>query len=401
MAPLLLAALALAPATPAEKFRDVRIEEPYATYLLAQPRLMSVAGAKVVRLKDGNRMVLGIGSTALEGDGPKALLEAEKVCREKALASVVAVRDGVQVAQEDKVESKTVVVLTGGKHEYKSVEEALSITRTKVRGIVRGMGVVGRWRSGDGKVLYLAVGIICDRGGDPVSRGETVIRTPQPAVITFNTGRSFRGTLRGADGEAVRLQLKPGQAATRYDVKQVLSILTADGLYAFNARAGRWELVWGAKPSPAETPVAAVQRVEAEGVGATVEQARKDAIREAVRMASGVMVIGRTTVKDDRLIRDKVLTYAEGVIEPGSYKELERRKEGGAWRVKVNARVISRKLAERLTGAGLKVRGVDGAGIAAAVASKPCPNSPRSWWRTCASRRRATMTTRRAPSAWT
>jgi hypothetical protein len=30
------------------------------------------------------------------------------------------------------------------------------------------MSVVGRWRSRDGKVLYVAVGAICDRKGEPI-----------------------------------------------------------------------------------------------------------------------------------------------------------------------------------------------------------------------------------------
>ena len=32
------------------------------------------------------------------------------------------------------------------------------------------MTVIGRWRSADGKVFYLALGVLCDSKGEPVER---------------------------------------------------------------------------------------------------------------------------------------------------------------------------------------------------------------------------------------
>jgi hypothetical protein len=167
---ILFVVAALAPAAPPEgKFRDVTLEEPYAGYLEASPSLMEAAGAKVILLEDGRRVVLGVGSAVLADGRPRTRLDAEKVCRARALASVVAERQGVMVAHEEVVREKTVIVIDDGKEKGKSVTEVLSTTRTKTKGIVRGMSVVGRWRSQDGRVLYVAVGAICDMRGEPVA----------------------------------------------------------------------------------------------------------------------------------------------------------------------------------------------------------------------------------------
>jgi len=150
-----------------EDFKDVRIEKAYKPYLEGSPLLMETTGAKVIRLKNGNRVVLGVGATVLDDDGSRTRLDAEKVCKAKALASIVAEREGVQVAHEEKLKDRTVIVVENGVEKGKNVSDLLSITRTKTKGLVKGMAVVGRWRSADGKVLYVALGAVCKPNGDP------------------------------------------------------------------------------------------------------------------------------------------------------------------------------------------------------------------------------------------
>ncbi len=169
MAPVvLLFALATPAAAEDAKFIDVVIEKPYRTYLLANPLLMEVAGAKIIRLQDGNRLLLAVGSTVLKDDKPRTRLDAEKVCRVKALASIVAEKKGVQVAHVEKIEDRTVIVIENGKETAKSVAEVMQLTKTEVRGLAPGMNVVGRWKSKDGEFFYLALGLICDKKGQPV-----------------------------------------------------------------------------------------------------------------------------------------------------------------------------------------------------------------------------------------
>jgi hypothetical protein len=115
---------------------------------------------------------------------------------------------------------------------------------------------------------------------------------------------------------------------------------------------------------------AEMQCVEGEGIGRTVEEARRDAIRAAVRKAAGALVSGELTVERDRVLRDRVLLYSDGVLAPGSYRELKRTREGELWTVRISARVVSRRLSQRLQEAGLASAPVDGQALAAAVVSR-------------------------------
>jgi hypothetical protein len=147
-------------------FRDVRIERPFDAYLRARPLLMQVTGPRFIRLKGGRRAVLAVASAVPAGEGPGALMEAEKACRLRALAAIVAHRDGVRVTHLEKVEEKTVVMLENGKERATNSSQVLSVTRARAQGVVRGLRVVGRWRSSDGRVLYLALGAVLDEKGE-------------------------------------------------------------------------------------------------------------------------------------------------------------------------------------------------------------------------------------------
>jgi hypothetical protein len=153
-------------------FRDARIERPFDAYLRGRPLLMQATGASVIRLKGGRRAVLSVASAVPAGEGPGALLEAEKACRLRALAAVVAHRDGVRVTHLERMEEKTVLVLKNGKETARSASRALSLTTAKAEGVVRGLRVVGRWRSSDGRVLYPALGAVLDEKGEPLPADE-------------------------------------------------------------------------------------------------------------------------------------------------------------------------------------------------------------------------------------
>jgi hypothetical protein len=151
------------------KFAKVRLEEPFDECLLANPLLMEVTGAKVIRRAVDEFMVVGVASTALKDGSAKERLRAEKVCRIKALAAIVGEKRGVQVAHVEQLKEKTVVVVEDGKETAKSIAEYLEITRTKVEGVAKDMPVVGTWESVAGDVYYLAIGMVCDNRGNPVA----------------------------------------------------------------------------------------------------------------------------------------------------------------------------------------------------------------------------------------
>jgi hypothetical protein len=82
---------------------------------------------------------------------------------------VVAEKQGVQVCHIEKLEERTVIVFDGKKESGKSVSELLQVTKTKVEGIARDMPVVGKWKSKEGDVFYLAIGVLCDKSGEPIA----------------------------------------------------------------------------------------------------------------------------------------------------------------------------------------------------------------------------------------
>jgi urease gamma subunit len=170
MIPLfLLSSLAAVAADPSiAKYADVEIERGFEEYLLANPLLMEVTGAKVIRLPNGQQVILSVASTVLKDISARERLRAEKVCRLKALANVLAEKQGVQLARVEQVSDKTIIVLENGKETGKSVEELMQVTRSRVEGIIKDIPVVGRWRSREGDVFYLALGIICDIRGWPI-----------------------------------------------------------------------------------------------------------------------------------------------------------------------------------------------------------------------------------------
>jgi hypothetical protein len=162
---VLLSALLFAGSDGEAPFRAVEIDPRFEGYLRANPLLMEVPGAKVIRLDNGNQVVLAVASTVLKDDSADERLRAEKVCRIKALASFVAEKQGVQLAHVEQVKEMTVVVIENGKETGKSVTEVLQMTNARVQGIAQELPVVGCWQSADSKVFYLALGAVCDKRG--------------------------------------------------------------------------------------------------------------------------------------------------------------------------------------------------------------------------------------------
>ena len=116
--------------------------------------------------------MLAVASTVLKDSSAADRLRAEKVCRVKAFACLVQERKGVQVFHTEESRDKTVVVNLDGKEHGTSVSESLEVTKTKVEGIAKDMPVVGRWKSKEGDVFYLAIGGIVNKKGDLVQDGD-------------------------------------------------------------------------------------------------------------------------------------------------------------------------------------------------------------------------------------
>jgi len=155
-----------------KKFADIEIEDAFRPYLVSNVLLMEVTGAKVIRLPKKRTVVIAVASTVLKDDSAKERLRAEKVCRVKALASVVAEKQGVQVAHTEELKEETKIVIDEKGETGKSVSDLTQITKTKVEGIAKDMPVVGRWNSKSGEVFYMAIGVILDKNGEPIELDE-------------------------------------------------------------------------------------------------------------------------------------------------------------------------------------------------------------------------------------
>ena len=150
------------------KFTHVKIDKPFAQYLLAEPLLMEITSAKIITLENDHTMLLAVASVVLKDNAAQTRVDAEKICRVKALREFVGTRDGVQIVAVEKIEDNIVVKIINGKETAVSVSKYLDLTEARVNGITKDMPVVGRWKSSDGEVFYLAIGAILDKQGKRV-----------------------------------------------------------------------------------------------------------------------------------------------------------------------------------------------------------------------------------------
>src|SRR5262249_38310968 len=88
------------------------------------------------------------------------------------------------------------------------------VTNAKVRGMVRGIGVIGRWKSANREVLYLAVGTVCDGKGNTVKSDDGSPNPDGGIPVSSNNDKTSTWTVvEGAgntDDEAIRNALRNG-----------------------------------------------------------------------------------------------------------------------------------------------------------------------------------------------
>jgi hypothetical protein len=153
-----------------EPFSDVEIDKPFDRYLKSDRLLMEVTGAKVINEKSGAKVLLAVASTVLKNSSAEERLRAEKVCRVKALAAMVAEQKGVMVCHTESLNEKTTIIIDDKGESGNSVSELLQMTKTKVEGITKDMPVIGRWKSKDEDVFYLAIGVLLSKEGEVISK---------------------------------------------------------------------------------------------------------------------------------------------------------------------------------------------------------------------------------------
>ncbi len=111
-----------------------------------------------------------------------------------------------------------------------------------------------------------------------------------------------------------------------------------------------------AKPAPAAPQPyrGKFVKVVTEGTGLDHKEAKLNALRNAIEQALGIFVDAETLVRNDELIRDDVLTYAQGDVE--SSKIIRAWRQGEYFHAKVEALVKVDGLKERAAKSGLKTQ---------------------------------------------
>lgn len=117
-------------------------------------------------------------------------------------------------------------------------------------------------------------------------------------------------------------------------------------------------------PSLGADDPAATTVVVAEGVGKDAKEARGAAFRDAVSRVVGTLVDADTLVKNDRVIRERVLEFSGGFVK--TYDTLDTEVlPNGLVRVRIQATVERLRVIERLEDAKVTVTGVRGADLLA------------------------------------
>ena len=107
------------------------------------------------------------------------------------------------------------------------------------------------------------------------------------------------------------------------------------------------------------------------GIGTTPEAAEKSALQKAVRKAVGEIVDAETITDNEEVIKDKVLTYSDGFVQ--STKTLSgptKDPDLGLFLVTIEAKVLPKKVAEKLKEAEISTSAVAGEDIWAQAVSK-------------------------------
>jgi hypothetical protein len=93
-------------------------------------------------------------------------------------------------------------------------------------------------------------------------------------------------------------------------------------------------------------------RVQVEGHGNNVDQAKQNGFRNAIEQVVGQVIISDQEVKGDQLTKDWIGGYSAGYVD--DFEILETRQEGNVTVVKMNVAVASSKIAQRMMSSGNK-----------------------------------------------
>ena len=101
-----------------------------------------------------------------------------------------------------------------------------------------------------------------------------------------------------------------------------------------------------------------VMEVVATGVGTNPEQAKENAFSAAIEQAIGILVNAETIVKNNQVIRERILTSNQGYLQ--GFEEIGRWDEEGAHFVRIRAKIAAGKLGTNLKAQYVVTRKIPG-----------------------------------------
>ncbi len=139
------------------------------------------------------------------------------------------------------------------------------------------------------------------------------------------------------------------------------SLLLAAGLLTSS-----WTVAWDLPKTGSKHATVAVQ---VEAVGASLEEAKKNAFRQAIEQTVGVVILDEKEASGSILTKDFVGGYSAGYID--NFEMLENyQDDANQWHVRLNVEVASSKIAQRMMSKGVANNVVDGDQLHARVESQ-------------------------------
>lgn len=112
-----------------------------------------------------------------------------------------------------------------------------------------------------------------------------------------------------------------------------------------------------------------IVEIEAEGFGEDVPSARKDAVRNAIKLAVGELVDAKTLIEKGELVEDKILSLSNAFVEKIETIGEPTKSENGLISVKIKAAVKKGQLNERAQSIGIVTGSLSGESLSAVLFS--------------------------------
>jgi hypothetical protein len=221
----------------------------------------------------------------------------------------------------------------------------------------------------------------------PKDEATKLVDEPQAAVVLTRSGKRMKIILVSFDSKRIQYKVSNSEKNPRTSTAQsgyIQAVQIASGdTFAVNPKTTAFEPYDTAtrsfidatdhpksdktgagleeRAAKNENPRHQTEKIVAEGVGATADEALKDAFRNAVRQVVGAVVDAEILVKNEDIISDKVLTYSDGFIP--KYEQIGKKQDKGLFRIKIAADVERRSVVAKLRAAQVTVKEVDGSSL--------------------------------------